>query len=168
MQQTYSPNDPLFWLHHANVDRYFVAWQLENPQSRYNGGSLNDMMVPFNIPVSDTFDLPTNSRYCYTYSMGPDSMRNALRKRTSAFSKPLECPAHIPDEFTIKMGCSVEHVRMTEEYICDFTRRLNQKRALPVGMKLSIPEENDSESNKNKIWRFDSGMERELILDALE
>lgn len=168
MRQTYSPNDPLFWVHHANVDRYFLAWQMENPRSTYNGGSLNDMMIPFNIPVSAAFNLPTNSRYCYTYSMGSDSMRNLLRKRTSGATKPLECPAHIPDEYTLAMGCSLEHVRMTEEYICGFTRRLNEKRSLPIGMKLSIPEEKSSTSKKNKIWRFDSGKERELILDSLE
>lgn len=166
MRQTYSPNDPLFWLHHANVDRYFQAWQMENPRSSYNGGSLNDILQPFNIRVSTAFTLPTsNSRYCYTYSMGSNSMRGALRKRNT---NELECPAHIPDEYTISMGCSVEHVRMTEKYICDFTRRLNQKRSFSAGMKIetSIPEDNSTP--KEKIWRFHSGRERELILDSLE
>ncbi|WP_406209801.1 tyrosinase family protein [Kitasatospora sp. NBC_01560] len=27
MSQAFSPNDPVFWLHHANVDRIWAAWQ---------------------------------------------------------------------------------------------------------------------------------------------
>src|SRR5262245_39232996 len=26
-----SPNDPMFWLHHANVDRIWAQWQVKNP-----------------------------------------------------------------------------------------------------------------------------------------
>ena len=75
MRQTHSPNDPLFWLHHANVDRYFLAWQMEHPRSPYNGGSLNDVMQPFGVRISAAFNLPTNSdsEYCYTYSIRADS-----------------------------------------------------------------------------------------------
>ncbi|MCB9760993.1 MAG: tyrosinase family protein [Alphaproteobacteria bacterium] len=32
-----SPNDPMFFLHHANVDRVWAAWQEEN---RLAGGAL--------------------------------------------------------------------------------------------------------------------------------
>jgi hypothetical protein len=28
MAQLYSPNDPIFWLHHSNVDRLFYRWQM--------------------------------------------------------------------------------------------------------------------------------------------
>jgi hypothetical protein len=27
MAGDFSPNDPLFWLHHANVDRLWAIWQ---------------------------------------------------------------------------------------------------------------------------------------------
>ncbi len=27
MSQTFSPNDPIFWLHHANVDRLWANWR---------------------------------------------------------------------------------------------------------------------------------------------
>lgn len=166
MRQNYSPNDPLFWLHHANVDRYFHAWQMENPRSPYNGGSINAVLQPFGVSVSTAYSLPTDSRLCYTYSVGSNSIRNSVRKRSTS-PGDLQCPAHIPETYTLRMGGSVERVRMTEEFVCDFTRRLNQKRDLSSGLKIekSIPE---NKNTNNTIWRFSCGKERKMILEALE
>jgi tyrosinase len=33
MRRFYSPLDPIFWLHHANVDRLWTLWQAANPNS---------------------------------------------------------------------------------------------------------------------------------------
>jgi tyrosinase len=30
-----SPNDPLFWMHHANIDRVWTVWRERNPQEIY-------------------------------------------------------------------------------------------------------------------------------------
>lgn len=30
-----SPNDPVFWLHHCNIDRLWAEWQRENPGANY-------------------------------------------------------------------------------------------------------------------------------------
>ncbi len=35
MQLSSSPNDPVFFLHHCNVDRIWAAWQERHPQSPY-------------------------------------------------------------------------------------------------------------------------------------
>ncbi len=35
MMTTTSPNDPVFFLHHANIDRIWSAWQTEHPNSPY-------------------------------------------------------------------------------------------------------------------------------------
>ena len=127
-----------------------------------------NMMAPFNIPISSAFRIPNNSEYCYTYSLGSDSMRRSLSKRDSLNSKnkELQCPPHIPDEFTLSMGCSVEHVRMTEKIICDFTQKFNKKRYLKQETKLSISEQG-SNHNSTRIWRYHSGIERNMILDSL-
>jgi len=39
---TWSPNDPLFWLHHAMVDKVWYDWQHSNPENAksYFGGSV--------------------------------------------------------------------------------------------------------------------------------
>lgn len=30
-----APNDPIFWLHHANIDRYWTLWRRRNPDEVY-------------------------------------------------------------------------------------------------------------------------------------
>ncbi|MBA4144059.1 MAG: tyrosinase family protein [Nitrosospira sp.] len=53
-----SPNDPVFWLHHCNIDRLWAEWQRENPGRLYlppngtpgvvAGHGLDDPMPPWN------------------------------------------------------------------------------------------------------------------------
>jgi hypothetical protein len=52
-----SPNDPVFWLHHANIDRLWAKWQGEaaNPDYQPSSGGppghgLNDAMVDLGAP----------------------------------------------------------------------------------------------------------------------
>ena len=59
-----SPNDPIFWLHHANIDRLWVTWQRQHPGSPYlpNGGgplghNLNDAMSPFGVTSASVLDI---------------------------------------------------------------------------------------------------------------
>jgi len=62
-----SPNDPVFWLHHANVDRLWAIWQEQHPEvcpyiptfGGPVGHSLYELMIfnsdpPFPWPVSST------------------------------------------------------------------------------------------------------------------
>jgi len=57
-----SPNDPVFWLHHCNIDRLWVVWQRENPGENYlppsgtpgvvDGHGLDDPMPPWDNEAS--------------------------------------------------------------------------------------------------------------------
>ncbi len=53
-----SPNDPLFFLHHAQVDRLWALWQLRHPDARHYVGSsapgqgASDNMWPWNASAS--------------------------------------------------------------------------------------------------------------------
>ena len=54
MQRMTSPNDPVFFLHHCNIDRLWALWQQSHPTEPYlpmNGGpkghDLNDPMFPW-------------------------------------------------------------------------------------------------------------------------
>jgi tyrosinase len=53
MEIATSPNDPVFWLHHAQIDRLWAAWQQLHrtatyvPTSGYPGSNRDDMMMPF-------------------------------------------------------------------------------------------------------------------------
>jgi hypothetical protein len=63
-----SPNDPIFFLHHANVDRLWNRWQVLHPDlaNTYNGGNAKptDKLDPYPAIVSDVFD---TKRMCFQY-----------------------------------------------------------------------------------------------------
>jgi len=42
-----SPNDPIFWLHHANVDRIWASWQDKRGGNRRNGYPPSGSVSPF-------------------------------------------------------------------------------------------------------------------------
>ncbi|KAJ3219349.1 hypothetical protein HDU67_001568 [Dinochytrium kinnereticum] len=81
-----SPNDPTFFFHHTNVDRYWYLWQLEHPNVAVSfSGAMNvpnpdtpdtpivsidltvDSILPgFNIPIREAMTLGSYG-YCSTY-----------------------------------------------------------------------------------------------------
>lgn len=44
METAESPRDPLFWLHHANIDRLWTKWAKDNPGAK--PGNLDDELQP--------------------------------------------------------------------------------------------------------------------------
>ncbi|KAI8874301.1 Di-copper centre-containing protein, partial [Ramicandelaber brevisporus] len=72
----YSPNDILFFLHHAEIDRIYYMWQLQNMGTRrtaYDGNNqdgsaarLTDPLPDLQGTVGDYMD-PRGGRLCYTY-----------------------------------------------------------------------------------------------------
>ncbi|KAJ3348873.1 hypothetical protein HDU83_001000 [Entophlyctis luteolus] len=76
-------SDPIFYMHHANIDRYYAMVQQFNPSLAYNGtthfpptggsgapnavkASLSDVLVGFLHPTQVGWDYQVNSQ-CYTY-----------------------------------------------------------------------------------------------------
>lgn len=59
----YSPNDPLFFLHHANLDRIWAAWQAKSPENAnaYGGGSVQDLINYDNYTVGAPPSLNTTA-----------------------------------------------------------------------------------------------------------
>ncbi|KAL4861797.1 hypothetical protein BDV12DRAFT_203650 [Aspergillus spectabilis] len=47
--------DPLFWLHHCNIDRIFALWQGLNPEKWFEEGEVNDFF-------QETIGLPTGTK----------------------------------------------------------------------------------------------------------
>lgn len=80
MVQNSSPNDPVFWLHHANLDRLWSAWMKRHGKvyAPVSGGphgtNLNDVMPPFSI-VTDGKNTPAKvldeSTFGYKYDIVP-------------------------------------------------------------------------------------------------
>lgn len=55
-----SPTDPLFWLHHANLDRIFSEWQASHPGK--NPQNLTEKLKPspiFKVSVQDVLKIST-------------------------------------------------------------------------------------------------------------
>lgn len=148
MTQMHSPNDPIFWLHHANMDRMWAKWQEANWQSRskdYSGSGargrkvkLTDTLAPFRVTAEDSVDY---RRFCYQYqpysgwaklgnnNNGNQQRRNNQRMRVEAAAGLL--PQPLPDHFLMMHGMNVTEVReqegkMRELMLRDLVGNLNE------------------------------------------
>ena len=67
-----SPNDPVFFLHHAQIDRLWTLWQQGNPNARMNdySASLDDVLVAQglggDVTVREVMSTQAG-RFCYSY-----------------------------------------------------------------------------------------------------
>jgi len=69
MSQMTSPMNPIFFIHHANVDRHWALWQQTNPDKATDfPGSLSDQLPNYaNVYVRDVMDTKAYP-LCYTYA----------------------------------------------------------------------------------------------------
>jgi tyrosinase len=132
MTQMHSPNDPIFWFHHSNLDRMWAQWQSKDWSARsrdYSGTGqrnrkvrLSDALSPFNVTSEDAVDY---KRFCYDYqpysrwselqrSQSPQRQgRNRQRMRVEAAQGLL--PQPLPEEFMMMHGMNVSEVREQED-----------------------------------------------------
>lgn len=75
-----SPVDPIFWLHHANVDRLWVAWvaagggrKMPAKSSSYWSGSYA-YTAALTMPRTQTYDTRTNLKYYYQSEIMPAAL----------------------------------------------------------------------------------------------
>jgi tyrosinase len=75
-----SPLDPIFWLHHANVDRLWVAWvaaaggrKMPAKSSSYWSGS-HAYTATLTMPRTQTYDTRTNLAYYYQNESMPTAL----------------------------------------------------------------------------------------------
>ncbi|KAJ2790562.1 hypothetical protein H4R20_006994, partial [Coemansia guatemalensis] len=91
MIQNYSPNDFVFWLHHANIDRLWFVWQMQNPQQNFwsadgkdvNGRAIGlQTAIPnFGDPIINTM-YPSRNGMCFSYDNFSGVSRRSLQTRT--------------------------------------------------------------------------------------
>lgn len=63
-----APADPLFWMHHANVDRIWTSWQHNNPDQNPSLAPPDDTLDPWSDTELMTRDL---ANYGYQYDALP-------------------------------------------------------------------------------------------------
>jgi tyrosinase len=56
-KQATAAYDPIFWSHHAMVDRVWYLWQLKNGVNNIPRGYLSEILTPFRLTVSDVLDI---------------------------------------------------------------------------------------------------------------
>jgi tyrosinase len=84
MTDSTSPNDPVFFLHHCNVDRIWYAWQLRNPNAPY---------VPAQrAPASLAFHRLDDTLYSVFREAAPVTPRSVLNPQ--ALPSPWSVAAH--------------------------------------------------------------------------
>jgi len=49
--------DPIFFAHHAMIDRLWRLWQLQHPSPTFPPGLLTQALPPFSLTVADTLDI---------------------------------------------------------------------------------------------------------------
>ncbi|WP_169220949.1 tyrosinase family protein [Brasilonema sp. UFV-L1] len=55
--------DPIFWIHHSNIDRYWESWQAVNPEKRK--ATVQDLSLPSNLAQIYTFADENNNLVSY-------------------------------------------------------------------------------------------------------
>ena len=63
--------DPIFWSHHAMIDRLWYLWQLRIGNSRMPPELLNVVLAPFNLTVRDVLNI---------YDLGYEYARLAISR----------------------------------------------------------------------------------------
>lgn len=64
--------DPIFWAHHAMIDRIWRMWQLRHPSPSFTADYLNTALPPFSLTVAQTLDVRAMG---YDYAAGTTSVR---------------------------------------------------------------------------------------------
>jgi hypothetical protein len=131
-----STNDPLFFLHHANVDRYFWIWQQEHPTSVYRGNNneaMSDIARPFDVPISAIWNIDAQSGRCYAYSGGVTPI--AINKRS--LLRRDSCPASykaiaISEEDIQARGMHKERVLAALNDVNSITKDVNMNHIDPL------------------------------------
>ncbi len=49
--------DPIFWAHHAQVDRLWRRWQLKHSPPSFTSAFLNTALAPFPMTVAQTLNV---------------------------------------------------------------------------------------------------------------
>ncbi len=64
--------DPIFWAHHAMIDRIWRMWQLRHPSPSFTADYLNTALRPFPLTVAQTLDVRVLG---YDYAAGTTTVR---------------------------------------------------------------------------------------------
>lgn len=126
-----SPNDPVFFLHHCNVDRLWWQWQLQHPIAGYEptsggppGHNLNDLMSPWDeMPAWDLYTTPASTldihQLGYYYDTDPATKLSLIMDRPLVHGEVLaqlarQTAAVVPEAFWVEVeGFTAQELGLT-------------------------------------------------------
>jgi len=86
MAQMYSPNDPIFFMHHMFVDKLWHDWTQSHAQATYlPTNERNQKMMPLGLTIQDLEHVENN---CYTYAQPAGGVIKKPAVSTPATNKP--------------------------------------------------------------------------------
>jgi len=85
----YAAYDPIFWAHHANVDRQFAEWQALHPNIVPTDDIWNEVLRPFNLTTADIWDTKALGYEYITSEIAPPPVVTASAAAPSKFSAPV-------------------------------------------------------------------------------
>ncbi|KAJ1654340.1 hypothetical protein IWQ61_005713 [Dispira simplex] len=110
-----APNDPVFFLHHAFVDKLWADWQRYPNRGRQFEGTpsgqrlTSESLIPYyNEPVSSSL---STRAYCYQYAPSPDSAGLVPSSNHPSL------PGAISNDFIDHWGYNATKVRNIENYL---------------------------------------------------
>jgi hypothetical protein len=161
-----SPSDPLFFLVHANVDRYFLIWQKNHPNGKYPE-NLEKKLPSYEIPLSAVFKNPSTSDYCYSYSSAPTQSVRKREEFNSAHdpSNKVLYPSRVPSKFTRKMGGDPQIVQKLEDKSVNFIDCLNAQGFESPASSYSVDRNWKKHQIKHGFSRFEKNSNSRLIVE---
>ncbi|KAJ9080076.1 hypothetical protein DSO57_1028903 [Entomophthora muscae] len=119
-----SPGDPLFYSHHAFVDKLWFDWQNRH-KANYSAYPLNgtEKLIPWNVPIEEVID-PVSS-LCYKYPedhfayIKPHNSIKLINNAEFLGDAPstdptVKLPDPLPEKFISSMGFDVTRIREQE------------------------------------------------------
>ena len=126
MSTMYSPNDPIFYLHHAYVDKVFMDWQIINGNPEYPGRFPQNLLPDMSATAGQMWNWQS---LCYQYSGGGG--RSRLSGNSTSVDrqrmKGMQYPPKLPDEYLNEMMIPKdEYERIHSELKQEFERITSQ------------------------------------------
>ena len=140
---TLSSNDPIFMLHHNNVDRTWARWQEMHPEvANTYDPSFNPQTTRMplsglvsgeldNLTVAQTFQTAGSGPLCYVFSNSVKPIttpQGIIARRQAPSKKPLACPTPLTDEQITKMygQDKIPAFRAIDKKTCDYIKHVNE------------------------------------------
>ncbi|KAI9296190.1 Di-copper centre-containing protein [Neoconidiobolus thromboides FSU 785] len=125
-----SPEDPLFYSHHAFIDKLWFDWQMRHPEQmdQYHVNRRNPV-APWGFPILQAID--TSDRMCYAYKE-----EHFPWTPTTTMSRSMMVPEFTVEPYTVTKN--VTTVEQLLEHDLNFVTKNNELTDLETNSKIDI------------------------------